>query len=128
MVRKTKPTGIRFDLEQLEFIKSKNENLTTPQQVVNFLLHSYWTEHKILPIFFRNKPYVEQKEEAIDDLINYGQAVIKKPVKPKIRRSFENYQGLLLACETTDEYLKLKEEIENADNLTTKQKNLLLKR
>jgi len=128
MVKKTKPTGVRFDLEQLEFVKSKNPKLKTPQQVVNFLLHSYWTEHKIIAEFLQKNPYLAQRERAIDDLLNYGQSTFNEPKRAKIKRSYENYQQLLLDCETTDDYLKLKEEIEEAEHLTTREKNLLLKK
>jgi hypothetical protein len=44
---KSKPSGIRFDLEQLEFIQKRESKLNTKQKVVDFLLNKYWWEQKI---------------------------------------------------------------------------------
>lgn len=38
--KKTKPCGVRFNIDEFEFIK-KNENLETAQQVVYFLMNEY---------------------------------------------------------------------------------------
>ena len=38
---KSKPIGVRFDLDQFEFILKNNPNLKTPQSVVNFLMSFY---------------------------------------------------------------------------------------
>lgn len=43
----------------------------------------------------------------------------------KITRSFENYRQLRIDCPDDEEWLKLKQEIFDADNLTEKQKVLL---
>jgi hypothetical protein len=43
---KSKPSGVRFDLEKVEFLKKK-ENLNTFQKVVDFLLNKYWWEYKV---------------------------------------------------------------------------------
>lgn len=43
---KSKPTGVRFDLEQLEYVKGR-EKLKTNQKVVDFLLNKYWWEYKV---------------------------------------------------------------------------------
>ena len=40
---KSKPIGVRFDLDQFEFILKNNPNLKTPQSVVNFLMSFYET-------------------------------------------------------------------------------------
>jgi hypothetical protein len=40
---KSKPIGVRFDLNQFEFILKNNPNLKTPQSVVNFLMSFYET-------------------------------------------------------------------------------------
>ena len=37
---KSKPIGVRFDLEKLELIQ-KEQNLLSPQAVLNFLMHNY---------------------------------------------------------------------------------------
>lgn len=51
----------------------------------------------------------------------------EKRIAPQfaIRRSFENYQQLRLECDSVDEWQKLKSEILDAENLSTKQKQLL---
>lgn len=38
---KSKPIGVRFDLDQFDFILKKNPNLKTPQSVLNFLMTFY---------------------------------------------------------------------------------------
>jgi hypothetical protein len=38
---KSKPIGVRFDLNQFEFILKNNPNLKTPQSVLNFLMSFY---------------------------------------------------------------------------------------
>jgi hypothetical protein len=38
---KSKPIGVRFDLDQFEFILKNNPNLKTPQSVLNFLMSFY---------------------------------------------------------------------------------------
>lgn len=38
---KSKPIGVRFDLNQFDFILKKNPNLKTPQSVLNFLMTFY---------------------------------------------------------------------------------------
>lgn len=54
---KTENYSIRFEPEQLELVKVK-ENLETPQKVINFLMDKYWWEHKI-----GNNPILERVEE-----------------------------------------------------------------
>ena len=49
-----------------------------------------------------------------------------KQSKFKIRRTFDNYLQLKKDCETEDDWIELKEEIQNADNLSSKQKILLI--
>lgn len=39
-------TSVRFDPEKLELIK-KQENLTTPQKVVDFLIDQYWWKWRL---------------------------------------------------------------------------------
>jgi hypothetical protein len=46
------------------------------------------------------------------------------PTKPKLRRTFENYQQLKLDCESIEVWENLKAEI-NASDLSSKQKALL---
>ena len=43
---KSPQTSIRFDAEKMELIK-KQENLTTPQKVVDFLIDQYWWKWRL---------------------------------------------------------------------------------
>lgn len=47
---KSKPIGVRFDLEKLELIQ-KEQNLSTSQAVVNFLMGSYGEIRQIKDVF-----------------------------------------------------------------------------
>jgi len=56
-MNKTNPIGVRFDEEKLEFVKTQ-QNLSSPQQAVNFLFDRYWNEFN--PI---SSPFTELKEK-----------------------------------------------------------------
>ena len=62
MVKKTSPTGIRFDIEHLDYIKIR-EKLKSPQEVVNFLLEAYWNVWHIPKNPFNTTPNEEPKNE-----------------------------------------------------------------
>ncbi len=71
---KTSPTSIRFEPEQLAFIKAR-EKLDTPQKVVNFLMNAYWWQNKL------NAPPITQRSTkdpltSSDPLINALSAYI----------------------------------------------------
>ena len=52
---KSKPIGVRFDLDKLDMIQ-KEQNLTSVQQVVNYLMDNYGEkEIKNMPIHEGNK-------------------------------------------------------------------------
>jgi hypothetical protein len=62
---KSKPIGVRFDLEKLELIK-KEQNLTSTQAVVNYFMDSYGKTEtkrgapfKNMPPYDRNSPKSE---------------------------------------------------------------------
>ena len=70
---KSKPIGVRFDLEKLEMIQ-KEQNLTSTQAVVNYFMDSYGKTEtkrgapfKNMPPYDRNspKPEVSSKLEQI---------------------------------------------------------------
>jgi hypothetical protein len=70
---KSKPIGVRFDLEKLELIQ-KEQNLASPQAVVNYFLDGYkrtetkrGAPFKNMPPYDRNspKPEVSSKLEQI---------------------------------------------------------------
>lgn len=73
MAKKTDPTGVRFDTDQLDFIKMR-EKLQSPQQVVSFLLKAYWDVwHVPKNPFNISEPEQPHKEEIINktDLPTY---------------------------------------------------------
>lgn len=47
IMAKTKPTSIRFDPEKLALVKVK-KGLQTPQQVVNYLLDTFWWQNELV--------------------------------------------------------------------------------
>lgn len=117
MANKTNPVGIRFDIEKLDLVKSR-EQLDTNQKVVDFLLNKYWWDHKIPVPTHKEVPPLSDKSE-LKEMVT----PVNKPVfKPK----------------TVEEWIKEKREIElpeqyeafidrlNADTtLSTKQKSLI---
>jgi hypothetical protein len=66
---KSKPIGVRFDLDKLEIIQ-KDQNLTSVQQVVNYFMDNYG---KIKPVeeFLTIKP------------TEYPKKAIKTEIKPQ---------------------------------------------
>lgn len=64
---KTNPIGIRFEEEKLNLVKEQ-ENLTSPQKVVNFLLDQYWWSKKFEVVKMEIEPHekknVPKKKQA----------------------------------------------------------------
>jgi hypothetical protein len=103
------PIGIRFNDEKLEFVKT-NENLSSPQKVVNYLLDKYWWEHKISgnPVLERQelkiKPYTKIPNEPAsepneaDEQINYSSAWFRTAFqKAKDAEELERLGKLMLS-------------------------------
>ena len=66
---KSKPIGVRFDLEKLEMIQ-KEQNLTSAQSVLNYLMDNYGKTEtkrgapfKNMPPYDRNSPKSEVSSE-----------------------------------------------------------------
>ncbi len=78
---KSKPTGVRFDLEKVDFIKAK-EKLNTYQKVVDFLLNKYWWEHKIAKPTHKEVPMVYDVPKT--DRITHDEYNPWQEAKPKI--------------------------------------------
>jgi hypothetical protein len=64
-MKKSKPIGVRFDLDKLDMIQ-KEQNLTSVQQVVNYLMDNYGEKEvkrgapfKNMPPYDRNSPKLE---------------------------------------------------------------------
>lgn len=62
---RTKPVGIRFDPEKLDFIKGR-EKLKTNQQVVDLLVNKYWWENKIPVPTHKEAPPLHLKEQIVE--------------------------------------------------------------
>lgn len=69
------------------------------------------------------KPNINSISEIV--VPNNGHISFRNKSELKIKRSFENYQQLRIDCDNQEDWIKLKEEILNADNLTSKQKSVL---
>jgi hypothetical protein len=52
---KSKPIGVRFDLDKLDMIQ-KEQNLTSVQQVVNYLMDNYGSKEVKRGAPFKNMP------------------------------------------------------------------------
>lgn len=74
---KTSPIGVRFDIDKLEKLKG-GHNLSTPQQVVNFLFDTYFGRYYQVVEF--NEMLLTQKE-GID---KYVELVNKEPKQVKV--------------------------------------------
>jgi hypothetical protein len=61
---RTKPIGVRFDPEKLEFIKS-SEKLKSNQQVIDLLVNRYWWEHKMPVPTHKEAPPLHLKEAEV---------------------------------------------------------------
>jgi hypothetical protein len=61
------------------------------------------------------------------DEVKWGET-IKEPVKIKLKRSFATLQALINECQSMEDYLPLREEIEAAEHLTDKEKAILLRK
>ena len=55
---KSKPIGVRFDLDKLEMIQ-KEQNLTSVQQVVNYFMDNYKSEEVKKSDLFKNMPFCD---------------------------------------------------------------------
>lgn len=84
---KTKPSGVRFDTEQIEFLK-KREKLNTYQKVVDFLLNKYWWEHKVAIPSHRGLPpiYDEPNIGKIENDEPLSFEKLRQEIQPSIER------------------------------------------
>lgn len=78
---KSKPSGIRFDIEQLEFIQKKEPKLTTKQKVVDWLLNKFWWEQKVAIPNHKGLPPDEYTESQI--VAPISEKTVVMPPKPQ---------------------------------------------
>ena len=69
---KSKPIGVRFDLEKLEMIQ-KEQNLTSAQSVLNYLMDNYGKTEtkkgaplKYMPPYDTNSPKLANKPKTVE--------------------------------------------------------------
>lgn len=63
---KSKPIGVRFDLEKLELIQ-KEQNLTSAQQVVNYLIDNYGEKQVKRGAPFKDMPPYDKTASNLED-------------------------------------------------------------
>jgi len=63
---KSNPIGVRFDLEKLELIQ-KEQNLTSPQQVVNYLMDNYGEKQVKRGAPFKDMPPYDKTASNLED-------------------------------------------------------------
>lgn len=94
----------------------------SPEQRLNIVYN------KILEVL-DNPAVKELKGRTVSDLLNYGVTDVKIPpqvVQKIVPRDFTYYARRIRECESPEEYAPLKQEINEALHLTTKQKQSLL--
>lgn len=68
---KSKPIGVRFDLKKLEIIQ-KEQNLSTPQAVVNFLMDNYGEIRQIEDVFDTDNAVYKNFYKKTENKLNNG--------------------------------------------------------
>ena len=68
---KSKPIGVRFDLEKLEIIQ-KEQNLTSAQSVLNYLMDNYGKTETKRGAPFKNMPPYGTGASNLGDMIANG--------------------------------------------------------
>lgn len=112
---KTENYSIRFQPDQLELVKTK-ENLETPQKVINFLMDKYWWEEKIgnNPILERvEEKQAEQKKE--DNSKEVDQSENK--IAAKIQELRNEYAGLGTGSLAKQRKMYIEKEIDKLEKL-----------
>ena len=121
MAIKSKPTGVRFDLEKIEFIKNR-EKLKSNQQVVDFLMNKYWWEVKVAVPTYKEVPPLNLKTETIVEQVTPAPKIISRKTpqewvaeKREIPDgNMEMYQEWLAKLDASDLSTKVKTEIKFA--------------
>jgi hypothetical protein len=109
-MNKTKPIGVRFDPEKLEFIKSR-EKLQSNQQVVDLLVNKYWWEHKMPVPTHKEAPPLYLKEAEAQS----RQPGIAPPYQP-VMNPFEAWISKIQETTYSGDLQKVMKEVEaNAD-------------
>ena len=120
---KTKPIGVRFDTEKLDFIKVR-EKLSSNQQVVDLLMNKYWWEHKIPVPTHKEAPPLALKEDAgiSTKQIEKPENGFKSDSEPTYQELMEGMVNIHFMDDKNDYALK----IQSAKNLKPKERERLL--
>ena len=86
---KSKPIGVRFDLYKLDMIQ-KEQNLTSVQQVVNFLMDNYGQKEVKRGAPFKNMPPYNVEASKLADKPKMVQSI-----EPKYEAKNEPKEGSL---------------------------------
>ena len=74
---KSKPIGVRFDLDKLDIIQ-KDQNLTSVQQVVNYLMDNYGSKEVKRGAPFKNMPPYHINASNLEDNVKVAELAVKK--------------------------------------------------
>ncbi len=125
---KTKNHSVRFEEDDFNFVSNRT-GIKTGQKLVDFLLSEYCKLYRVEKpsIFLQDIPEFKKLFDSPPIPNTYFGDEPKQWQEPKmkLRRSFENYSQLKRECENEEDWIKLKEEILNADNLSSKQIKIL---
>jgi len=86
---KSKPIGVRFDLDKLDIIQ-KEQNLTSVQQVVNFFMDNYGQKEVKRGAPFKNMPPYDTNTSNLVDVLK-----VKQSTEPKEEAKNEPKEGSL---------------------------------
>ena len=74
---KSKPIGVRFDLDKLDMIQ-KEQNLTSVQQVVNYLMDNYGEKEVKRGAPFKNMPPYQIEASKLADINQKVKVVLNR--------------------------------------------------
>lgn len=123
---KTNPIGIRFEIEDLELIK-KRENLKTNQKVVDFLLSEYCKLYKVeKPSIFAIQDLTKTTNEIKpnEQPISNFTVLIPPQAEVEALSEFEKFKKEIYKCTTVGEIEKVMQGIKGA--LMFRKEKLLL--
>ena len=78
---KSKPIGVRFDLYKLDIIQ-KEQNLTSVQQVVNYLMDNYGPKETKRGAPFKNMPPYGTGASNLGDMLANGTITAENKIMP----------------------------------------------
>lgn len=80
---KSKPIGVRFDLCKLEMIQ-KEQNLTSVQQVLNYLMDNYGSKEVKRGAPFKNMPPYDVEASNLADNVKVEEIPVENQKTPPI--------------------------------------------